>query len=315
MNGARAFIAVGLAFALVGCGSSGSDTSATPETSAAVATVVEKPVSAARSQTLAVDGRTFTVNVPAEYDVSSPLALIVALHGYTANGLGAKAFFGLEPLADERRFLTVYPDGTKDTQGNTFWNATNACCNFASSETDDSAFLAALIDEVGKNFAVDPKRVFFVGHSNGGFMSYRMACEHADRIAAIVSVAGATYDDANACTPSQPVNIAQVHGTSDDVISFAGGSILANTYPSAKATVATWAQYNGCNPKPDGGIAKSLDLDGNVDDDDSTVSAFLNCKPGGAVELWTIDGGAHSPKFTAEFATSVIDFFYAHPKP
>jgi polyhydroxybutyrate depolymerase len=91
--------------------------------------------------------------------------------------------------------------------GARFWNATDACCDVDASGVDDSSYLAGLINEIGSHVAVDPRRVFVVGHSNGAFMSYRMACDHADTIAAIVSLAGAPPADPAACRPTEPVAI------------------------------------------------------------------------------------------------------------
>ena len=313
------------------CGSNGgasstttaATTAAVPADAPAQATVeeskegtTEAAPAVARIESEVIGDRRFEINVPAKFDRSRPAPLVVVLHGYTGSGAGAKSYFQLEAEATKRGFLAVYPDGTKDQQVNRFWNATDACCRLTATEADDSAYLTALIDRVVQKFSIDPKRVFFVGHSNGGFMSYRMACEHADRIAAIVSVAGATFADVSACRPSQPVSVLQVHGTSDTVISFTGGSIMGHPYPAAQTSVATWAAYNGCGSAlaPDVG-AKQLDLDDSITGKDSTAMAFTGCKDGGAAELWTIGGGSHEPKLTAEFASSIMDFLLNHPKP
>ena len=239
--GASAVTLAIVALVLGACGSNGGVSSTTTAATAAAvpadvsaratveATIVgttEAALAVARIESEVIGDRRFEINVPAGYDGSKPIPLVVVLHGYTGSGSGAKAYFRLEAEARKRGFLTVYPDGIPDSSGNQFWNATDACCQLTATESDDSAFLTRLIDRVEEKYSVDPKRVYFAGHSNGGFMSYRMACEHADRIAAIVSVAGATFADVSACKPSQPVGVLQVHGTSDTVISFTGGSIL-----------------------------------------------------------------------------------------
>ncbi len=285
-----------------------------PATTEAVAT--EAVATTARVESEVIGDRRFEINVPAGYDESKPVPLVVVLHGYGGDGAGAKEYFGLEAEARKSGFLTVYPNGTEDSSGKQFWNATDACCQLTATESDDSAFLTKLIDRVEEKFAVDRKRVYFAGHSNGGFMSYRMACEHADRVAAIVSVSGATFADVAACAPSEPVSVLQVHGTSDVVISFTGGSILNASYPAALTSVTTWATYNGCDTASEAGAAsKSLDLDEYLAGKDSSVTAFSGCPTGLAVELWTIEGGSHQPKLTAEFASSIMDFLFAHPKP
>ncbi len=280
-------------------------TASTRETLAAATTSTK---SAAQPPT-----RPFQLVVPTSYKANSPAPLLIVLHGYTGDAGRMRAYFGLDAAAEASGVLTVYVDGTKDGSGQPFWNATNACCNFSSSTVDDVAYLLKVIDDVSASHNVDPKRVYFAGHSNGGFMSYRMACEHADRIAAVVSLAGATYKDAGTCKPSAPVSVAQVHGTSDLTISYTGGAILAREFPSAEETASTWASYNGCDLTltPTG---KSHNLDAAIEGAETTVSTFANCVAGSAVELWTIDNGAHTPQLAPDFATSMINFLLAHPK-
>jgi polyhydroxybutyrate depolymerase len=210
--------------------------------------------------------------------------------------------------------IVVYPDGTKDAGGSSFWNATDACCGFGRATVDDSAYLMAVVDKVTSDYRVDPKRVYFTGHSNGGFMAYRMACEHADRVAAIVSLAGATFADAVACAPTQPVSVAQVHGTNDAVISFSGGQIAGHAYPSAGVTTQTWADYAHCG-SPLSVTGRTLDIDPTIDGAETVVRSSTGCPAGVGVELWTIDGGLHSPTLSTAFGTAVVDFLLAHPKP
>ena len=151
------------------------------------------PISASQASDVLYPGdRPFTLNVPTTYQSGTPAPLLIALHGYTAESPYAESYFALGKVADEKGILTVYPSGTKDTNGYLFWNATPACCNFDSSAVDDEAYLNSIIDSVSKDYSVDPARVFIVGHSNGGFMAHRMAWNQSDRIAAIVSLAGAT---------------------------------------------------------------------------------------------------------------------------
>ena len=258
--------------------------------------------------------RPFEVVVPTSYDGSVAVPLVVLLHGYTASGALQEVYFKMRPLAETRGFLYVHPDGTTDIAGNKFWNGTDACCNLAGAIVDDSAYVAALIANVQRRYKVDPKRIFLVGHSNGGFMSYRMACDHAGTIAAIASLAGATFNDSAGCKPSEPVSVLQIHGTADKIISYTGGQILGKTYPPAAVTASTWAAYNGCKPT---GVpsAAALDLEAQLAGAESSITTFSGCRPGGSVELWSIDAGAHTPALSPRFASSVIDFLLAHPKP
>ena len=164
----------------------------------------------------------------------------------TGTGQGTDDYFHLAPAADARGYVYAYPDGTIDSNGNQFWNATDACCNFNKAGVDDVAYLTSLIAEIRAKLAIDPKRIAFVGHSNGGFMTYRMACDQAGLVAAIVSLAGATFADRSDCAPSEPVSVAQIHGTADGAIHFKGGNLSDVTYPGAEMTAEAWATYNGC---------------------------------------------------------------------
>ena len=258
--------------------------------------------------------RPYDVFVPTGYDAATPTPLVLLLHGYTASGDIQEAYFQFEPLAESRGFLYVHPDGTVDARGQQFWNATDACCASGIDPPDDAAYLMAIIEQVSAEYNVDPKAIFLAGHSNGGFMSYRMACQHADTIAGIASLAGATFADTDDCTPSEPVSVLQVHGTSDATIAYDGGSIVGVDYPSAPQTVESWVTYNGCDPAPTI-TADALDLDGGIDGAESDVEAFGECEQGSEVEFWTIDGGSHTPAVTADFRAGVIDFLLAHPKP
>jgi polyhydroxybutyrate depolymerase len=146
-------------------------------------------------------------------------------------------------------------------------------------------------------------------------MSYRMACEHADQIAAIVSLAGAMPADASICKPSGPVSVLEVHGSADSVIAYDGSAINGHAYPGAETSVMDWVTLDGCDTTPDTSAAP-LDLEAALTGAETTVTKYeKGCKPGGGAELWTIAGGDHIPNFTADFVPDAVDFLYAHPKP
>ncbi|NUO47934.1 MAG: alpha/beta fold hydrolase [Polyangiaceae bacterium] len=263
------------------------------------------------------DPRPVTVHVPSSYDPATPTPLLILLHGYTATGAVQNAYFGLEPVAEERGIIYAYPDGTTDTQDSQFWNATDACCNFYGSNVDDVAYLMGLVDEITTKVNVDPKRIFFVGHSNGGFMSYRLACEASDRIAAIVSLAGATFEDPADCDAPAALSVLQIHGDMDDTVLYAGGTFGA-AYPSAAESTSYFATRANCSV-PAMSTGQTTDIDGNIDgpmdENETTIDAYADCDAGYGVELWTIPGGGHVPALAPGFADKVVDFLMAHPKP
>ncbi len=165
------------------------------------------------------------VRVPPSYEKSQPAPLLIVLHGYGSSGASHEAYFHLQQEAERRGFLTAYPNGTPDSVGNQFWNATDACCDFHRTGVDHVGYLDDVITAIEAAVAVDPQRIYLVGHSNGGFMSFRMACADADRIAAIVSLAGATFANTADCRPTEPVAVLDIHGTADDTVTFTGGTL------------------------------------------------------------------------------------------
>jgi len=258
--------------------------------------------------------------IPPGYDGHTPLPLVILLHGYRLSGRLQESYMKFRPLAQARNFFYCYPDGTVDRGGKRFWNATDAACDWWNTGIDDAGY--RLIEEIASRFSVDRKRVYLIGHSNGGFMSYRMACESADLIAGLASLAGTSFLDPSRCAPSEPVNILHIHGTADTFILYGGGATVVNPpypanmppYPGAEKAVRLWAEYNGAaDPVTD--PAPSLDLTTDVAGLDTVITRYTNCPPGGAVELWTINGGNHIPTLSPAFAPAIIDWLLAHPKP
>ena len=248
--------------------------------------------------------------LPDDYDASQPAPLLFLLHGFTASGLVQDLYLGIEAPARERGMLYLRPDGTVNPDGSRFWNATDACCDFFGSGVDDSGYLRGLIDEVSAHYLVDKKRIYFIGHSNGHYMSYRMACDHADTIAAIAGLAGAMYKKPDEqCAASEPVHSLHVHGDQDTSVDYEG----TGNYLGALASTQWWADKAGCDAGVD---AEPLDLEQDVAGAETTVKRFENgCQPGGSAELWSIIGGGHLPGFDKTFAPRVLDYLVSKSKP
>lgn len=260
-----------------------------------------------------ITARPYPLFVPSGYVEGTPTPLVILLHGYGADGLVQEGYFQLQPIAEANTFLYANPNGTVDGAMNHFWNATDACCDVGHLNPDDVTYLRALIDDVAAHYTVDPKRIYVVGHSNGGFMSHRLACELGDRIAAIVSLAGMVWNDPSRCTPTSPVAIAHVHGTADAVVDYNGGQIFGLApYPGAMTTFTTWSTIDGCTGTTSGG---TLDVDTMLAGAETDILRATGCAAGGAVELWTINGGEHIPNLQPSWAQTVWDFLAAHPKP
>jgi len=252
--------------------------------------------------------------VPASYDSDAPAPLIVLLHGYGSNGVQQNEYMRISEMVDRYGFILATPDGTQETAGRNarFWSASEACCNFYATDLDDSAYVLAIINAVKSQYTVDARRVYLIGHSNGGFMSYKAAHDHSDVIAGIASLAGAEAT-VELPAPANPVHVLQIHGTADGTIAYAGGDIQGNVYPGAVETVTRWAGYNGCTAE--NLVTATLDLDQSLDGLETTATRYGDsCQPGGSAELWTIAEGAHIPAISSVFPAKVVEWLLARPK-
>lgn len=241
--------------------------------------------------------------VPESYD-GTPMPLVILLHGYSATGVVNDWIFGFAEAYEEQRFILLRPDGERDAAGNRHWNGTDACCAFdADDPPDDVAYISGLIDEARDRYAID--RVAVVGHSNGGFMAHRFACDRADEVDAIASLAGMTYADPADCTPSEPVEVLHMHGVADETVLYEGGTDLGGmpaVYPSAEETVATWASLNGCAAPPaPTGSADYSDVDPG---EETTVHTADGCP----VVLWEMEGVGHVPGLNRSWRDDVLAF-------
>jgi polyhydroxybutyrate depolymerase len=249
--------------------------------------------------------------LPDGFDPRRPTPVVILLHGYSATGTLQDLYLGVSETAKTRGVVTIVPEGTRNAAGLQFWNAAPAwCCDFTGSGVDDQGYLMGLLDEAETRFAVDPKRIFIIGHSNGGFMAHRLACAESPRIAAIASIAGSLPLDAGGCTPSAPVSVLQIHGTLDATILY-GGAL--GQYPSAETVTERWAGHNACQVLPV--EADDVDYDNVIFGRETTPLRYPECAEGVDVTLWKMAGSGHVPGFTSDFMPNVFDWLEAHPRP
>lgn len=272
---------------------------------------VAAPTAGTKSATIEAGGltRAYSIHVPPSYDGKTPMAVVFVLHGATQSAESAERMSGMSEKADKENFLAVYPSGIGHVPT---WNA-GACCGYAmQTRVDDVAFFRALIDQLEQDYTVDPKRIFATGISNGAMMSYRLACEMSDEIAAIAPVEGA--QDLT-CHPSNMVSVIVFHGTADHLVPFEGGSTpfqigSKRSDTPVEDTVAFWVKRDGCAAAPKHGETPEVHTD-----------MYAGCKDGTAVQLYAIQGGHHMwPGLRISGnsvpATDLIwSFFSQHPKP
>ncbi len=226
--------------------------------------------------------RTYRLYVPAIYNGSNAVPVLLNLHGYTSNGQQQELYGDFRPIADTANFIIAHPDGTFDATGNRFWNV------FGLSPVDDAGFLSALLDTMTAHYNINTNRVYSTGMSNGGYMSYQLACSMGNRITAIASVTGTmTVSMKDNCAPSHPVPVMQIHGTADAVVPYngSGASLPLDT------VVRYWVNANHCNTIPFYTAIPDI-----VPADGCTAAHYVYTggDNGSVVELYKITGGGHT---------------------
>jgi len=249
---------------------------------AAAATTVER--------TLAVAGRdrSYEVDGPAQAPPPGGWPVVLVFHGGGGNAASVRTQSRMSAKGAAEGFVAVYPQGSGGIAGKLkTWNA-GTCCGWAMQHhVDETAFVAALLDDLATVVAVDARRVYATGISNGGMMAYQVACTLADRFAAIAVVAGEMTMAASDCRPARPVAVLVIHGSAVRNLPFEGGpgarAVAVHEVRSVATAVDFWRRNNGCaDPaasERDGVVARTR---------------YGGCRDDADVELVAIDGGGHS---------------------
>lgn len=223
--------------------------------------------------------RTYRLYVPLSLDRAKPAPLVIVLAGVGNSGDSMVEATGFDRVAEKDGLIVAYPEGVNET-----WNAGYCCLGRAASGPDDVAFLGRLIDDVAAADKVDAARVYVVGVSAGAMMAYKFACDQAGRVAGVGSVAGAMVLDA--CHPSRPVSVIEIHGTTDGLVPYDGGATAGGaTQPSppTPAVAQRWADLDSCTPAPESATAGVV-----------TTATWSGCSSGTGVRLVTLAGGGHT---------------------
>jgi polyhydroxybutyrate depolymerase len=267
--------------------------------------------------------RSYRVHVPAPLDRGKPAPLVLVFHGGGGNAANAARMSGMDAKADREGFIVAYPNGTGSRAGMLLtWNAWRCCGPALDNRVDDIGFVRAVVDRIARDHAIDRKRIYATGLSNGAMLTYRLGCEAADLFAAIAPVAGALNTDD--CRPSAPVSVVAFHGTADGHVLFEGGvpRTAFDRHKRVDNSVAFamdfWVRRDGCDP-----IAERSKR-GHV------IHDAYPCRGGAGVELYAIEGQGHAwpggekgirngnvdPPTTEISATDLMwEFFVRHPKP
>jgi polyhydroxybutyrate depolymerase len=245
--------------------------------------------------TISVGGhdRTYRLYKPAGLPASAPL--VVMLHGGFGSAAQAERSYGWDRLADSSKFVVAYPDGL-----NRAWNVNGGgCCGRPAKESiDDVGFITAAVADIGRNVSIDASRVYAAGMSNGGMLSYTLACD-TTLFAAIGPVSGTQFDP---CRSPHPASVMAIHGTADPLIPYGGGpgrGFVHINGPPIPDLNAFWRKVDQCQ-------APSVTTSGSV------TTSTAGCADNRSVVLITIDGGGHH---WPDFATQKLwQFFAARPR-
>jgi polyhydroxybutyrate depolymerase len=202
--------------------------------------------------------RDYRLFVPPGLDTSKPAPLVIVLHGTPIDAAGLEDTIHFQPEAAAAGFLAVYPDGCDEN-----WDSMLG--------SSDVHFVARLIDELAGTHPIDRSRIYAVGVSAGAEMAYRLACDLADRLAGVVSIAG--QSPIGDCKPARPLPILEMHGTMDYNV----------PYDSGVAAIHDWLGFDGCTGNP--AVTKT---------GITQTSTWSHCNGGAIVRLDTVEGGHHT---------------------
>lgn len=258
--------------------------------------------------------RTFIIHIPDQYKASHPLPLVINFHGRKGTSEQQAEMTRFHELADREGFIVVEPQGVDRS-----WNTGTCCADAYERGIDDIGFTRQLLDTLIQRLAIDTRRIYATGFSNGARMAHQAGCELSDYFAAIAPIAGPLTSAK--CQPSQPVAVFSFHGRGDACTPYSGGDgrgePAANNRPVEEG-IAYWAQRNGCSSSPrtiTGSPEKHI---------------YSNCKSGADVVLYSSTRAGHiwpgaepylfwracGGRWVNDFdATHTIwQFFKSHPK-
>ncbi|VVB98426.1 Esterase PHB depolymerase [uncultured archaeon] len=236
--------------------------------------------------------REYLMHVPPSYS-GAPSQVVIYFHG-GGGSMGDSKQQGMYNYSDKYGFILLSPAGTNrwGTEGLRTWNAgrwdDSGCCGYAlEKNVDDVGFTSIMIEETKKKMNVDAKRIYATGHSNGGAMAYRLACQLSDKIAAAAPASPAGLE--SACAPARPISVMQIHGTADPCVPYYGGKEnsgclpTGNDYPPAQEEIKFWRNTDGCAANGNISYQKG----------DASCTSY-SCSQGTEVEFCTVTGMGHA---------------------
>ena len=244
--------------------------------------------------------RDYLVHMPPLAAGGEPLPVVLNFHGAGSNARQEEGFSKMDPVADRRGFIAVYPNGTSRWPDHYTWNA-GACCGYAMiRQVDDVAFVVALIDDLAARTRIDRRRVYATGMSNGAMMSYRLAAQASDHIAAIAPVAGSVVT--RDFDPQRVMPIMAFNSVDDPLLHYSGGygrqvsSLFHRKFgnPGVEEGLAKWREFDSCPDHPQ--VAPTLSAKPGGANAGITATKYIwgPCKEKTEIVLWKFTGIGHT---------------------
>lgn len=241
------------------------------------------------SHTLVHDSivREYRLYVPESVAESAPLLLVLHGGGGDTSSMERLTGGGFNRLADAEGFIVAYPGGYEN-----HWNDGRQGVDAWSTITqniDDVGFLDALIDHLSTAYPIDADRVYATGFSNGGMMSFRLACENPGRYAAFAPVGSLpAVSFAETCQPAQPAPMLIIIGDADPLVPWDGGTVRLfrqqlGEVLSAEMTFALWRDRLGCDSPSQTSTLGTA----------TTIYRYTSCADGVELVIYVIDGAGH----------------------
>ncbi|HLI06479.1 MAG TPA: PHB depolymerase family esterase [Ktedonobacteraceae bacterium] len=231
------------------------------------------------TQTLSSGGidRSYLLHIPTGYKDTVEQPLVLNFHGHGSNASQQQYRTGFSQLANAYDFIVAYPQGAIGPDHRTGWDTGPR----RDPHTNDVLFVSNLLTHLEESWCINPERIYATGFSNGGGMTYVLACKMADRFAAVASVSGSYPPVPGGCNPARPVPIMELHGTADRTVPYNGSS--AKGYPPITQWLQQWAERDGCDRRP-----VTFFNEGNV-----TGERWVGCRDNVTIIHYTIDGMGH----------------------
>ena len=250
--------------------------------------------------------RSYIVHVPPALPAEP--ALVLNFHGGGGNALAYQEYVRMDPVADRRGIVVVYPYGTGVLRSKLLtWNAGSCCGSAARDRVNDVGFVADLLDDLAARIPYDRARVYATGHSNGAMMAYRLAAELSERIAAIAPVAGTTAPET--IKARRPVPIMHIHSVDDPRALYQGGLGPPFPFTSARvmhlpveATLSKWVDFDGCRAAAEEAERREWRAPAGIHT--ATRLVYSGCRGGVEIVLWKLTGSGHVwPGGTRDYLT------------